>query len=292
MNTAIEEPILAQTNHRFTLFPIQHADIWSFYKKAEASFWTSDAVDLSADMFDWNHKLTDNERNFIKQILAFFACSDSIVNENLTTNFLSEVQYPEARSFYGLQIAIENIHSETYSLLIDHYITNKEEKYLLFHALDRLEFVQKKARWALRWIEQGTFAHRLIALIAIEGIFFSSSFCAIFWMKQRGLLPGLTLYNQLIARDEELHCDFSCLIYKNHLSNKLPIDEINQILSDAVSLEQEFVQDVLPIDLIGMNSKLMHQYIEFVADRLLTELGYPVLYHVSNPFQFMNINNT
>jgi len=288
MNT-IKEPILCDENQRFVLFPIQHKDIWLFYKKAEAGFWTCDDVDISNDLYDWNHKLEEHERQFIKRILAFFATSDSIVNENLVANFLSEVKYPEAKSFYGFQIAIENIHSETFSLLIDTYIEDATEKQKLFNAMDTLEFVHKKIKWAMRWIGHGTFAQRIISLAAIEGIFFSSSFCSIFWLKQRNILPGLTFYNQLISRDEELHCDFACLIYKNHLVNKLSEQEVFSIISEAVALEKEFVADVLLVDMIGLSNSLMQKYIEFVADRLLIELGYRAHYHTSNPFDFMQL---
>ncbi len=283
------EPILAPNEGRFVLFPIQHDDIWSFYKKAEASFWTAEEIDMSADIIDWENKLNENEKHFIKHILAFFAASDGIVNENLAENFLSEVQYTEAKFFYGFQITIENIHSETYSLLIDTLIKDSADKSHLFNAIDTLTCVRKKADWALRWIEQGTFAQRLVAFAAVEGIFFSGSFCSIFWLKKRGLMPGLGFSNELISRDEGLHCDFACLLYNNHIENKLDKKEVEQIILDAVEIEKEFILDALPVKLIGMNSDLMSQYIEFVADRLLVELGNDKVYNATNPFDFMDM---
>jgi ribonucleoside-diphosphate reductase beta chain len=283
------EPILTPNEGRFVLFPIQHDDIWSFYKKAEASFWTAEEIDMSADIIDWENKLNENEKHFIKHILAFFAASDGIVNENLAENFLSEVQYTEAKFFYGFQITIENIHSETYSLLIDTLIKDSADKSHLFNAIDTLTCVRKKADWALRWIEQGTFAQRLVAFAAVEGIFFSGSFCSIFWLKKRGLMPGLGFSNELISRDEGLHCDFACLLYNNHIVNKLDKKEVEQIVLDAVEIEKEFILDALPVKLIGMNSDLMSQYIEFVADRLLVELGNDKVYNATNPFDFMDM---
>ena len=283
------ETILEQNEGRFVLFPIQHNDIWSFYKKAEASFWTAEEIDLSADIIDWETKLNENEKHFIKHILAFFAASDGIVNENLAENFLSEVQYTEAKFFYGFQLAIENIHSETYSLLIDTYIKDTEEKKHLFNAIDTLSCVRKKADWALRWIDKGTFAQRLIAFAAVEGIFFSGAFCSIFWLKKRGLMPGLGFSNELISRDEGLHCDFACLLYKDHVVNKLSKEDVNEIILDAVQIEKEFILDALPVKLIGMNSELMSQYIEFVADRLLVELGNEKIFNSTNPFDFMDM---
>jgi ribonucleoside-diphosphate reductase beta chain len=283
------EPILAPNEGRFVLFPIQHDDIWSFYKKAEASFWTAEEIDMSADIIDWENKLNENEKHFIKHILAFFAASDGIVNENLAENFLSEVQYTEAKFFYGFQITIENIHSETYSLLIDTLIKDSADKSHLFNAIDTLTCVRKKADWALRWIEQGTFAQRLVAFAEVEGIFFSGSFCSIFWLKKRGLMPGLGFSNELISRDEGLHCDFACLLYNNHIVNKLDKKEVEQIILDAVEIEKEFILDALPVKLIGMNSDLMSQYIEFVADRLLVELGNDKVYNATNPFDFMDM---
>lgn len=283
------EPILEENKDRFVLFPIQHDDIWSFYKRAEASFWTAEEIDLAPDLIDWESKLNDDERHFIKHVLAFFAASDGIVNENLAENFLSEVQYTEAKFFYGFQVAIENIHSETYSLLIDTYIKDKEEKNYLFNAIETLECVNKKATWALRWIEEGSFAERLVAFAAVEGIFFSGSFCSIFWLKKRGLMPGLSFSNELISRDEGLHCDFACLLYNNHVVNKMPKEKVVEIILDAVEIEKEFILDALPVKLIGMNSELMSQYIEFVADRLLMELGCEKQFDVTNPFDFMEM---
>ncbi len=283
------EPILEENKSRFVLFPIQHNDIWSFYKKAEASFWTAEEIDLAPDLFDWENKLNDNERHFVKHVLAFFAASDGIVNENLAENFLSEVQYTEAKFFYGNQIAMENIHSETYSLLIDTYIKETDEKNRLFNAIETFDCVKKKAEWALRWIDKGSFAERLIAFAAVEGIFFSGSFCSIFWLKKRGLMPGLSFSNELISRDEGLHCDFACLLYTKHLINKLSKQQVEKIILDAVEIEKEFVTDALPVRLIGMNSDLMGQYIEFVADRLLMELGNDKVFNTSNPFDFMDM---
>lgn len=283
------EPILEENKNRFVLFPIQHDDIWSFYKRAEASFWTAEEIDLQPDLVDWETKLNDNEKHFIKHVLAFFAASDGIVNENLAENFLSEVQYTEAKFFYGFQVAIENIHSETYSLLIDTYIKDKEEKRGLFNAIDTLDCVRKKADWALRWIDEGSFAERLVAFAAVEGIFFSGSFCSIFWLKKRGLMPGLSFSNELISRDEGLHCDFACLLYNDHVKNQLPKEQVKEIILDAVEIEKEFILDALPVKLIGMNSDLMSQYIEFVADRLLVELNCEKVFNVSNPFDFMEM---
>ncbi len=285
------EPILKENKDRFVMFPIQHNDIWAFYKKSEASFWTAEEIDLGADLWDWENKLNDDERHFIKHVLAFFAASDGIVNENLAENFLRDVQYPEARSFYGFQLMMENIHSETYSLLIDGYIKDPVEKDGLFHAIDTLPCVKKKADWAMNWIENGKFAEKLVAFAAVEGIFFSGSFCSIFWLKKRGLMPGLTFSNELISRDEGLHCDFACLLYTKHIINKLSKETVQKIITDAVDIEKEFVTDALPVKLIGMNAVMMAQYIEFVADRLLVELGNPKVYNVSNPFDFMDMIN-
>lgn len=285
----MNEPILAKNNDRFVLFPIAHDDIWKFYKKAEASFWTAEEIDLAQDLVDWSEKLNDDERHFIKHVLAFFAASDGIVNENLAENFLSEVQYTEAKFFYGFQVTIENIHSETYSLLIDTYIQDSKEKDYLFHAIDNIPCVKKKADWALRWIDEGSFAERLIAFAAVEGIFFSGSFCSIFWLKKRGLMPGLSFSNELISRDEGLHCDFACLLYNHHLVNKLSKETVTKIITDAVEIEKEFVTDAIPVKLIGMNADLMKQYIEFVADRLLAELGCSKVYNSTNPFDFMDM---
>jgi len=283
------EPILAENKDRFVIFPIKHNDIWEYYKKSEASFWTAEEIDLSNDLSDWDNKLNDNERHFVKHILAFFAASDGIVNENLAINFLNEVQYPEARFFYGFQVMMENIHSETYSLLIDTYIKDPIEKDKLLHAVETVPCVGKKAEWALKWISNGSFAERLIAFAAVEGIFFSGSFCSIFWLKKRGLMPGLSFSNELISRDEGLHCDFACLLYADHIKNKLPKEQVTKIITDAVIIEKEFVSDAIPVRLIGMNADLMCQYIEFCADRLLLALGCDKYYNAANPFDFMEM---
>ncbi len=281
------EPILKENKNRFVLFPIQHDAIWKMYKQAEASFWTAEEIDLSHDLKDWD-RMSDGERHFVKHVLAFFAASDGIVNENLAINFIREVQIPEARCFYGFQIMMENIHSETYSLLIDTYIKDNVEKQRLFQAMETVACVKKKAEWALQWIKRGSFAERLVAFAAVEGIFFSGSFCSIFWLKKRGIMPGLTFSNELISRDEGLHCDFACLLY-GMLQQKLSTDTIHKLIGNAVEIEKEFVVDALPVDLIGMNSKMMSQYIEFVADRLIVTLGYPKLYGATNPFDFMEL---
>lgn len=287
--TQVEEPILKENKQRFVLFPIEHHDVWQMYKKAEASFWTAEEIDLSQDLNDWNYKLNDDERHFISHVLAFFAASDGIVNENLATRFMGEVQIPEARCFYGFQIAIENIHSETYSLLIDTYIKDEKLRTHLFNAIETIPCVKKKAEWALRWIENSSsFAERLVAFAAVEGIFFSGSFCSIFWLKKRGLMPGLSFSNELISRDEGLHCDFACLLYSK-LINKLPEETIRKIIMDAVECEKEFVSDALPVSLIGMNADLMKQYIEFVADRLMVALGYNKIWNAKNPFDWMEL---
>jgi len=288
MSNNLVEPILKENKNRFVLFPINNNDIWEFYKKAEASFWTAEEIDLSQDLKDWEN-LNDGERHFISHVLAFFAASDGIVNENLAVNFLAEVQYTEAKFFYGFQIAIENIHSETYSLLIDTYIKDSQEKDKLFNAIDTMDCVKKKAEWALRWIDDASFQERLVAFAAVEGIFFSGSFCSIFWLKKRGLMPGLSFSNELISRDEGLHCDFACLLYNNHIVNKLSVERVTEIIADAVTIEKEFVTDAIPVKLIGMNAELMCQYIEFVADRLLAELGCPKIYNATNPFDFMDM---
>ena len=290
-NTVVanEEPILAENPERFVLFPIQHDDIWKFYKDSEASFWTAEEIDLSQDINDWENKLNDDERYFIKHVLAFFAASDGIVNENLAENFVAEVQYTEAKFFYGFQIMMENIHSETYSLLIDTYIKDPKEKDYLFNAIETFPPVKKKADWALRWIENGSFAERIVAFAAVEGIFFSGSFCSIFWLKKRGLMPGLTFSNELISRDEGMHMDFACLLYNNHIINKLSKEKVTKIITDAVEIESEFVTESLPVRLIGMNADLMNQYIQFVADRLLEQLGCDKVYNVTNPFDFMDM---
>ena len=283
------EPILVPNKNRFVIFPIQHHDIWEWYKKQQASFWTAEEIDLEQDVKDWEQKLNDDERYFIKHILAFFAASDGIVNENLAENFISEVQYTEAKFFYGFQIMMENIHSEVYSLLIDTYIKNENEKDELFRAIEIFPAIAKKADWALRWIESDSFAERLIAFSAVEGIFFSGAFCSIFWMKKRGLLPGLTFSNELINRDEGLHADFAVHLHQHHIVNKVPKERITEILVDALNIEREFITESLPVSLIGMNSKLMTQYLEFVTDRLLVEYGCDKVYHVSNPFDFMEM---
>ena len=287
-STEVLEPILQENSNRFVLFPIEHADIWQWYKKSEASFWTAEEIDLSQDMKDWN-ELNDGERHFISHVLAFFAASDGIVNENLAENFVNEVQYTEAKFFYGFQIAMENIHSETYSLLIDTYVKDNKQRDHLFRAIDTMDCVKKKADWALRWIDEGSFAERLVAFAAVEGIFFSGSFCSIFWLKKRGLMPGLTFSNELISRDEGMHCDFACHLYNEHLKQQLPEDVVRKIITDAVEIEKEFVTDALPVSLIGMNAELMRQYIEFVADRLLSELNCAKVYNSSNPFDFMEM---
>lgn len=281
------ELLLRENKDRFVILPINYPIIWEQYKKHEASFWTAEEIDLSGDMKDWEN-LNDGERHFISHILAFFAASDGIVNENLAVNFMREVQLPEARCFYGFQIMMENIHSETYALLIDTYIKNPAEKHKLFHAIDTIPAVKKKAEWALRWIDNGNFAERLVAFAAVEGIFFSGSFCSIFWLKKRGLMPGLTFSNELISRDEGLHCEFACLLY-SMLQNKLTEEQVQGIISDAVAIEKEFVTEALPVGLIGMNATLMQQYIEFVADRWLGELGYAKIYNTTNPFDFMEM---
>ncbi|PKU78626.1 ribonucleoside-diphosphate reductase small chain [Dendrobium catenatum] len=284
-----EEPLLAPNPDRFCMFPIRYPQIWEMYKKAEASFWTAEEVDLSQDLRHWDHTLTSDERHFVTHVLAFFAASDGIVLENLAGRFMREVQLPEARAFYGFQIAIENIHSEMYSLLLETYIKDSKEKSLLFRAIETIPCVARKAQWALRWIDASdTFAERILAFACVEGIFFSGSFCAIFWLKKRGLMPGLTFSNELISRDEGLHCDFACLLY-SLLINKISEERVREIVADAVDIEREFVCDALPCALVGMNADLMSRYIEFVADRLLGALGYGKLYGVSNPFDWMEL---
>jgi ribonucleoside-diphosphate reductase beta chain len=280
------EKILTENKNRFVLFPIEHHDIWDYYKKAESVFWTAEEIDLSSDLIDWE-RLNDGEKHFVKNVLAFFAASDGIVNENLAENFVSEVQYTEAKFFYGFQIMMENIHSETYSLLIDTYIKDKEEQNYLFNAINTIPAVQKKAQWALKWIGSESFIERLIAFAAVEGIFFSGSFCSIFWLKKRGLMPGLSFSNELISRDEGLHCDFAVHLYNNHIENKLTKDRIMEIIGSALEIEKEFITESLPVDLIGMNKDLMKQYLEYVADRLLVDLGVGKVYNSENPFDFM-----
>jgi len=285
----VVEPILQENKNRFVIFPIKHHDIWEWYKKMEASFWTAEEIDLSQDLNDWNNKLNKDEKYFIKHILAFFAASDGIVNENLAENFVNEVQYAEAKFFYGFQIMMENIHSETYSLLIDTYVKDEAEKADLFNALEVFPAIRKKADWAIKWIDSDSFAERLIAFAAVEGIFFSGAFCAIFWLKKRGLMPGLTFSNELISRDEGVHCDFAVHLHQHHLINKVPKDRIRTIIIDALNIEREFITESLPVSLIGMNSNLMTQYLEFVTDRLLVELGCEREYNTPNPFDFMDM---
>lgn len=289
MNTALAtEKILQESDNRFVLFPIKHDNIWAMYQTALKSFWTTEEVDLSSDIADWENKLNDNERHFVKHVLGFFAASDGIVNENLVVNFMQDVTIPEVRCFYGFQVAIENIHAEMYSLLIDTFIKNTEEKDKMFNAMETLDCVKMKASWALKWIDTApSFAHRLVAFAAVEGIFFSGSFCSIYWLTDRGLMKGLGKSNEFISRDEGLHCDFACLLY-SMLENKLSQEEIYQIICDAVECEKIFVKDSLPVSLIGMNDKLMCDYIEFCADRLLLALGYPKVYNATNPFPFMD----
>jgi len=282
------EPLLRENPRRFVVFPIQYPDVWERYKEAEASFWTTEEVDLSKDLDDWK-RLTDDERYFISHVLAFFAASDGIVNENLVERFSQEVQITEARCFYGFQIAIENIHSEMYSMLIDTYITEPKQKEHLFNAIETMPCIAKKAQWALQWIasKEATFAERVIAFAAVEGIFFSGSFASIFWLKKRGYMPGLTFSNELISRDEGLHCAFACLMF-SHLVQKPSKERVTSIIREAVTIEQEFLVDAIPVSLIGMNCKLMAQYIEYVADRLLLDLGCNPVYGSTNPFDFMN----
>ena len=283
------EPILKENKDRFVIFPIKHHDLWEWYKKCEASFWTAEEIDLHQDLTDWKTKLNDDERYFIKHILAFFAASDGIVNENLAENFVNEVQYSEAKFFYGFQIMMENIHSETYSLLIDTYVKDDAEKDKLFNAIETFPAIKKKADWALKWIESDSFAERLIAFAGVEGIFFSGAFCSIFWLKKRGLMPGLTFSNELISRDEGVHCDYAVHLHNNHLVNKVPKERITEILTDALEIEKEFITESLPVSLIGMNAKLMTQYLEFVTDRLLVELNCEKVYNSTNPFEFMDM---
>ncbi|KAF5738607.1 Ribonucleoside-diphosphate reductase small chain A -like protein [Tripterygium wilfordii] len=280
------EPILKEQNQRFCMFPIRYNQLWEMYKKAEASFWTAEEVDLSLDVQHWE-TLTASEKHFISHVLAFFAASDGIVLENLAARFINDVQIPEARAFYGFQLAMENIHSEMYSLLLETYIKDSKEKDRLFNAIENIPCVTKKAKWAMEWIKSSTsFAERLVAFACVEGIFFSGSFCAIFWLKKRGLMPGLTFSNELISRDEGLHCDFACLLY-SLLRKQLHWQKVHCIVREAVEIETEFVCDALPCALIGMNSTLMSQYIKFVADRLLVVLGYQKMYSVENPFDWM-----
>lgn len=281
------EKILQDNPGRFVLFPIEHHDLWKLYKQQEACFWTAEEIDLAQDISDWENKLNTDEQHFVKHVLAFFAASDGIVNENIAMNFVNEVQYTEAKFFYGFQIMMENIHSETYSLLIDTYIKDKEEQNKLFNAIETVPAIQKKAKWAMNYIENGTFVERLIAFAAVEGIFFSGSFCSIFWLKKRGLMPGLTFSNELISRDEGMHCDYACHLYNNHVENKLSEKKIKDIICGALEIEKEFILEALPVRLIGMNADLMSQYLEFVTDRLLVALGCSKVYNSENPFDFM-----
>ena len=304
------EPMLRENPNRFSLFPIEHPQIWEMYKKAEASFWTAEEIDLDNDVNEFM-TLTDNERHFLTHVLAFFAASDGIVNENLVSNFCNEIQMPEARAFYGFQIAIENIHSEVYGLLIDTYVKDEAQKKHLLNSIKTIPCIRDKARWSLRWtiadpseypknldsfftqeerneLRPASFAERLIAFAAVEGIFFSGSFCAIYWLKKRGLMPGLTFSNELISRDEGMHCDFACLLY-NMLERKLPQSRVFEIIKSAVDMEKDFICNALPCRLIGMNSDMMTQYIEFVADRLTVALGYDKLYNTRNPFEWMTL---
>jgi ribonucleoside-diphosphate reductase beta chain len=280
------EKILTENPGRFVIFPIEHNDIWEYYKKHQAAFWTAEEVDLTNDIRDWEN-LTENEKFFIKNVLSFFAASDGIVNENLAENFYREVQYPEAKFFYGFQLAMENIHSLMYSLLIDTYISNAKEKDECFNAIDRLPAVQKKAKWALEWIENASFAERLVAFAAVEGIFFSGSFCSIFWMKSRGIMQGLCNANSLIFKDENLHCDFAIHLLNNHLEERPSEKRIKEILLSALEIEKEFITESLPVSLIGMNSNLMKQYLEFVVDGLLVKMGCGKEFNVEQPFKFM-----
>ena len=289
MSKTISEPLLTEDDNRFVMFPIQDDSIWKMYKKQMDCFWRAEEIDLSKDIEHWN-TLTDKEKHFIQMVLAFFAASDGIVLENLGVRFMTEVQLSEARAFYGFQIAMENIHSETYSLLIDTYIKNKAEKDKLFNAINEFECVAKKAKWATKWIDdkRSSFATRLVAFACVEGIFFGGSFCSIFWLKKRGLMPGLTFSNELISRDEALHTEFAVLLY-NKLEKKLPKKKIKEIISEAVEIEKEFICDALPCRLLGMNSNLMGQYIEFMGDRLAVQLGNEKIYNVANPFDFMEM---
>jgi ribonucleoside-diphosphate reductase beta chain len=281
------EPLLQENPSRFVIFPIVQNAVWEMYKKAMGSFWTAEELDLSKDRKDWEG-LTQNEQYFVKHILAFFAASDGIVNENLAMNFMKEVQWPEARCFYGFQIAMENIHSEVYSLLIDTYIKESAEKTKLLNAIETIPCVKKKADWAIHWMEseEADFASRLMAFAAVEGIFFSGAFCAIFWLKERGLMPGLTTSNEFISRDEGLHTEFACLLY-GYLNHKLSKTKAHKMIREAVKCEKEFITEALSCALIGMNAKMMSQYLEYVADRLLVQLGYPKIWNATNPFPFM-----
>ena len=284
-----KEPLLAPDDNRFVMFPIKYDDIWQMYKKQVDCFWRPEEIDLTKDLTIWE-SLHQDERYFISMILAFFAASDGIVLENLASRFMSEIQVSEARAFYGFQIAMENIHSHTYSLLIETYIKDKEEKSKLFNAIDNFPCIKKKSDWAQKWIHdnRSSFATRLVAFACVEGIFFSGAFCSIFWLKKRGLMPGLTFSNELISRDEALHCEFAILLYSK-MVKKIDKSRIHEIIKEAVEIETEFICDALPCKLIGMNSDLMTQYIQFVADRLCVQLGYKKIYNVTNSFQFMEM---
>jgi ribonucleoside-diphosphate reductase beta chain len=280
------EKILKENPNRFVIFPIEYHDIWDFYKKHQSAFWTAEEVDLSTDIRDWE-KLSENEKYFVKNVLSFFAASDGIVNENLAENFYREVQYPEAKFFYGFQLAMENIHSLMYSLLIDTYINDPKEKLECFRAIEHLPAVQKKANWALNWINNASFQERLVAFAAVEGIFFSGSFCSIFWLKSRGIMQGLCNANALIFKDENLHCDFAIHLFNNHIENKISEKRIKEILLSALEIEKEFITESLPVSLIGMNQNLMKQYLEFVVDGLLVKFGCSKEFNVEQPFKFM-----
>jgi len=284
-----DEAILRKNKHRFVLFPIQYHELYEITKRAESSFWTSNEIDLSKDIRDWD-SLDENEKYFIKNIIGFFAGSDGIIMENLAARFMNEVQIPEARAFYSYQIFNESIHSETYSLLIDTYIKDKDEKLRIFNSIDNIPSIAKKASWAYKWIEdeKNNFATRLIAFSIVEGVFFSGSFCAIYWFKKRGLLPGLTFSNELISKDEGMHCEFATLLYR-HIENKVSTAIVHQIFREAVEIEKEFITESIPCAMIGMNSNLMKEYIEFVSDRLLIQLGYPKIWNTQNPFDFMEL---
>jgi ribonucleoside-diphosphate reductase beta chain len=282
------EPILISNPNRFVLFPIEHQDIWDLYETQLSAMWTTQEVDLSKDISHWENKLTNNERFFIKNILAFFAASDGIVNENLAINFLNEVQYTEAKFFYGFQIMMENIHSQMYSLLIDTYIKDSKERQECFNAIEYMPPVKKKAEWALRWIESESFVERLIAFVAVEGIFFSGSFCSIFYLKSRGLMPGLCDSNTFISRDEAMHADFAIHLLNNHIVDKPSKERIKEIFLSALEIEKEFITESLPVSLIGMNANLMKQYLEFVVDGLLQQLECDKVFNSKNPFEFMN----
>ena len=289
MSKNSSEPLLVPDDNRFVMFPIKHNDIWEMYKKQIDCFWRAEEIDLSKDLTNWE-SLNVDERHFISMILAFFAASDGIVLENLASRFMSEIQVSEARAFYGFQIAMENIHSETYSLLIETYIKDKDEKSKLFNAIEHFPCIKKKSDWAQKWIHdnRSSFATRLVAFACVEGIFFSGAFCSIYWLKKRGLMPGLTFSNELISRDEALHCEFAILLYSK-LLKKVDKARIHELIKEAVDIETEFICDALPCRLIGMNSEMMSQYIRFVADRLCVQLGYKKIYNVSNPFDFMEL---